>query len=271
MNLVENKEEIFGVAEPHLVGIARRFNLHDPEGEARSWFFRFQKILQGFDEGRYEKRYKDDDGTVHLYPEEGATAQQTAWLYRSVVAYLKTAFKNDLRAQYRKQKRIHLVSDYEADVAPDAEAVQGSINALAHSTDEVICLEDMLRIVRDDASREERLATVARDRLNVLFLKAVCTFYEKMYERYGSFSIVRDLNAKDSRDFFIYDIREGRTEGIRQELEALIKEEPVRAVVLQSKKLLAPGSGYYALNRKISRYFNDEHDGMPNRLRKAKG
>lgn len=269
MNLVDRKEEIFGVAEPQLVAIARRFNLHDPEGEARSWFFRFQKILQGFDEGRYDKRYKDDANVEHPFP-ENPTEEQQRLFQRSLVAYLKKAFKNDLKAQYRKQKRIHLVSDYEADVAPDPEAVQESINALAHSSDDVICLEDMLSIMRDDAAREERLATVARDRLNVLFLKAICAFYEKMYEKYGNFSIVRDLNAKDSRDFFIYDIREGRTEGIRQELEALIEEEPVRAVVLQSRKLLAPGSGYYALNRKISRYFNDEHDGMPNRLRKAK-
>jgi len=269
MNLVECKEEIFRVAESHLVSTARRFNLHDPEGEARSWFFRFQNILQGFDDGRYKKRYKTDDGNSHDLPEE-PTEEQMGLFYRSLVAYLKTSFKNDLKAQYRKQKRLHLISDYETEIAPDAEAVQGSINALAHSKDDVICLHDLLSIMKDDLAREDRLATVARDRLNVLFLKAVCTFYDKMLQSYGNFSIVRDLNAKDSRDFFVYDIREGRTEGIRQELDLLIQDEPIRAVVLQSKKLLAPNSGYYALNRKISRYFNDEHDGMPNRLRRIK-
>jgi len=269
MNLAERKEEIFGVAEPSLVSIARRFNLHDPHGEAKSWFFRFQKILEGFDEGRYEKRYKASNGSVHELPEV-PTDEQIKLFYRSLIAYLKQSFKNDLKAQYRKQKRIHLISDYESDVKPDPAAVQESISALAHSASDVIGLEDMLKVIREDVVKEDRLATVARDRLNVLFLKAVYSFYERMFEQYGNFSIVRDLHAKDARDFFIYDIREGRTGGIGKELSLLLKKEPVRAVVLQSRKLLLPGSGYYALNRKISRYFNDEHDGMPSRLRKAK-
>ena len=269
MNLAERKEEIFGVAEPHLAVIARRFNLHDPQGEAKSWFFRFQKIIQGFDEGRYEKRYKDAAGNVHELPED-PSEEQVAFFYRSLVAYLKTAFRNDLRADYRKKKRVHLVSDYETDVKPSTASVQESLNTMIHSSSDVIGLKDMLSILEEDVVREGRLATVARDRLNVLFLKAVSIFYKKMFEQYGDFSIVRDLNAKDSRDFFIYDIREGRTESIGAELSTLLKDEPLRAVVLQSTKLLKEGSGYYALNRKISRYFNDEHGGMAARLKKAK-
>jgi len=56
----------------------------------------------------------------------------------------------------------------------------------------------------------------------------------------------------------------------REELEQLIIIEPIRSVVLISKKLLDEDKGYYALNRKISRYFNDEQGGMAGRLKRLK-
>lgn len=268
MNLQDKSAELFKLVEPQLTAIARKYGVEDPAGEARSWYARFIDIIKSFDDGRYEKRMLDEEGKSVPLPAEPSERELQAF-YKSLLSYLKQSFRNDLIQGYNRQKKLQLIDDYE-DKRFDGSQQQRSVQVGAYDSGDIICLDDLLKIVNADVRRKERNAAVARDRLNFLFLKSVSIFYTQMFHEYGNVPIVRDINAVDARDFFIFDIREGRTEAIGKILGDLISQETIRAVVLSSKKLLSPESGYYALNRKISRYFNDMSGGMPARLKKAK-
>lgn len=254
---------LFAEIEPSLTGIAAKLGVPDPAGEARSWYARFIDIVSAFNTGRLHREIHRDDGTIEEMPSNPSEEQILAFK-KSLKAYLKTAFKHDLIQAFNKRKRF-VQFEEEAQAPPEN---PGRPTTLTH--EEIIRLSDLIALIQGDAQRKRRSATLARDRINYLFLLATLKFYKKMLHDFGDIPIVRDLHAKDSRDFFIFDVREGRTEAIGIILQDLIDKESAKAVKLCSRKLLNPDKGYLTLNRKISRYFNDSLGGMPFRLKKAR-
>jgi hypothetical protein len=261
----ELTEELFIELEPALAGIAAKLGTADPAGEARSWYARFSEIIQAFNSGRLHGEIHRDDGTIEQLSDH-PTKEQVAAFKKSLKAYLKTSFKNDLRQAYKiRSRHASLSSDLE----------QSSIEKTLHhdhnlSEEEVIRLSDLVLLIKRDVERQRRTATAARDHANLLFLVAMLDFHMQLIADYGDMPIVRDLSACDPREFFVYDIREGRTAAISKRLKELLESEPAKAVHLCSKKLLSPDKGYFTLNRKISRYFNDNLGGMPLRLKKIR-
>jgi hypothetical protein len=262
----DSAQMLFSELEPSLTGIAAKLGVSDPAGEARSWYARFADIVSAFNLGKLQREIHRDDGTVEVLP-ESPTLEQNEAFQKSLKSYLKTAFKHDLIQAFNKRKRFVQIED------PDQELSKASYptpHSLLISEEEIIRLSDLVGLLEADCNRKRRNVSVARDQVNYLFILATLKFYKQLLHDYGDMPIVRDLHAKDARDFFIFDIREGRTEAIGQILRDLVAQEPARAVQLCSKKLLSPEKGYFTLNRKISRYFNNVLGGMPLRLKKLR-
>jgi hypothetical protein len=262
----ESAQAIFKEIEPSLAGIAAKMGISDPAGEARSWYARFCDILSGFNSGKLAKEIHRDDGTIESVPER-PTEEQSIDFVKSLKSYLRTAFKHDLIQAYNKRKRFVQVDNPEQAMQRGVSPVQTHVLA---SEEEIIKLSDLIGLIESDCKRKKRSVTVARDQLNYLFLLSTLKFYKQFMRDYGDMPIVRDLAAKDAREFFVFDIREGRTEAIGKILEGLISKESVKAVKLSSRELLSPDKGYFTLNRKISRYFNNAMGGMPHRLKKLR-
>jgi hypothetical protein len=262
----EISQEIFGEIEQSLTGIAAKLGVSDPAGEARSWYARFIDILAGFNSGKLTREIHREDGTVESMPEQPSEEQRVAFR-RSIKAYLKTAFKHDLIQAYNKRKRFLQVDDLDRAMQGNSSPVK---NHIIVTEEQVIKLSDLIATIDADYKRRKKSTAVARDYLNSLFLLSILKFYKKFIRTYGDQPIVRDLNAKDAREFFIFDIREGRTEAISKILTELVATEGIRSVTLCSRKLLSEENGYFNLNRKISRYFNDALGGMPNRLKRLR-
>lgn len=254
--------ELFEEIEPGLRGIARRYGVVDPAGEARSWYARFIDILDAFNSGRLSREIHLPDGSVEVITGPSTSLQNEGFI-KSLKPYLKKSFKNDLIKSFNREKIYQKVQDLDATKQP-------LHNHVIATEEQVIKLSDLLSIIESDCKRKSKSLNTARDYINHLFLKAIHEFHSNMFSEYGDIPIVRDLKAQDSRDFFIFDIREGRTESIGKILAESIEEIQIRSVQLVSRKLLSKEKGYFTLNRKISRYFNDALGGMPNRLKRLK-
>lgn len=264
MKLVDRAAEIFAKIEPGLIAFAKAKNIHDPVGEARSWYFRFFAILQGFDSGRYKCRKDDDEGNpINYNPDEDPLENER--FISSLSGYLKCAFNNDVRYSMKRTNRLFLIPDYEKfDVAYSPTAVSG------FDEEDVILLSDMLAVISGDIRRSSRIATVSRDDINNLFLTAILNYYSKSLQTMGDFPIVANYHATQPRDFFIIDIRDSRVESIAEELRILVSKSGSRILELASKKLLDSDNKYGALGKRISRYFNSFQGGMPARLKEIK-
>lgn len=266
MKLTDNAIDIFKDVEPGLIAIGKSFNLHDPEGEAKSWYPKYLSILHRFDSGHFYKQYLNNS-TKQLVPD--APTQEIECLFlKSLGRYIKVAYRNDLSAEYNKERRKSEISTNAAQQGcPDAEY---TTILSSYDTAEIISLKDLIHIISIDLNRAIRNASIAREELNRCFIQALLEYYNSLYEMFGDFSIIRDYFAIDSKDFFIYDIREGRTEGVRANLVKLIEDLNIISVSLMGNKFLSKPDGYIVLNKKISRYFNEYLGGMPNRLKELK-
>lgn len=262
MLLCERSKEIFEKLEPELMIIARKYQITDPAGEARSWYMKFMEILKKFDNGQLVKYYQDTTGKQQALPIEPNAKEQKAF-ERSLSAYLKTSFRHDIFESYRrdvKQKKCQVEM---------ANILSSPTASASFVCDEIITLDDIIDIIAFDLKRATSTASVARDDVNRIFLQSTLNYHLELKSKYGNFPIVRDISAINPGEFFVYDLREGRTEGIRIAIAELLKTEKNRMVILTYTKI-AEGKGYHALNRKISRYFNDHLKGMPERLRDMK-
>lgn len=267
MMSTEYANELFVELEPPLIGMAAKLGVQDPAGEARSWYARFTDIISAFNSGTLRREIHREDGTVEDMPEHPTQEQITAF-EKSLKSYLKTAFKHDLIQAFNRQKKIY--SPISDDGQVGFKILQPPRHETCLSEEEIIRLSDLISLIELDCRRKKKSVSVARDQINYLFILATIKFYKQLLKDYGDMPIVRDLRAKDSRSFFVFDIREGRTEAIGDYLRELIDNESLRAVKLCSKKLLSSDKGYSTLNRKISRYFNNALGGMPYRLKKLR-
>ena len=259
-------QALFSEIEPSLTGIAAKLGVSDPAGEARSWYARFADILAAFETGRLTREIYYDDGRIETFP-ENPSQEQIAAFRKSIKSYMKTSFKNDLIQAFNKRRVFVQIEDKEGQSLPAGFQLQTHIHS---SVEEIIRLSDLIKIIESDCRRKKRSASVARDHVNYLFLLSLLKFYRRFMKSYGVMPIVRNLNAKDARDFFVFDIRDGRTEAVGVILQDLVSKESVKTVALCSRKLLSPEKGYFTLNRKISRYFNNVLGGMPVRLKKLR-
>ena len=263
-------QTLFAELEPSLAGIAAKLRVSDPAGEARSWYARFTDIVSAFNAGKLQREIHRDDGTVETVP-DNPTEEQNEAFKKSLKSYLKTAFKHDLIQAFNKRKRFVQIDDHLDRRHGEPQSVASQPTAQVYLSEaEIIRLSDLINLIESDCKRKKKSVSVARDQVNYLFLLATHKFYKQFIKEYGDMPIVRDLHAQDARDFFIFDIREGRTVAIGQQLQGLIDHEPVRAVQLCCRKLLSPDKGYFTLNRKISRYFNSTLGGMAYRLKKLR-
>lgn len=265
-----DSKEIFAKIEPALAAIAKTFSVSDARGEVQSWYPRFTSIVEGFNSGRLERRIRIGKELITLT--ETPTEAEIAAFHKACIPYIKKSFKNDFLHAKIKNDKYSLFGNVDAELIQHSkEHITRYLNVEnSHTEEEVIYLSDLIDIIVADCKRKKKGTSLARDRINYLFIKSLLKYHRDLLAKLGNFPIVRDINALDSREFFVYDIRDGRTEAVRDILTDYISKEVNRNVILASQKLLSSNSGYFTLNRKISRYLNDFCGGMPYRLRRLK-
>jgi len=250
MKLEDKAEELFGAIEPHLRKKALKHRVQDPQGEALSFYAKYIEIIRGIDEGRYLGWASD--------MKEGIARGETPGLF---IAYMVKSFANELLAQNRRDSHKApptVLPTVHVDLNPE----DAYHDAMQHPK-----ISDLVELVETELHRSKKNITTVREKVNVLFLKAMVSYFAVLDAELGNTPIVRNYKANKSKDFFIIEVREShfRTKFLVEKISELITLEDNPRVIKVSKRLLGTEDDRSALNQRISRYYSK----LPARLRRA--
>ena len=275
-----SRDKFFAELEPKLAKIANKCKVHDPFGEARSWFVKFAGI--------YDSINQNPHHAVFQNLERGGAEEDIAKIKSNVIAYMVTGFRPDLFRKDAFDKNVDKFIDLSAagDLRPYQKnnEVVGQMPAPSRFRDQQeimdnaidqsrVCLDDLIALIKSDF---DSLADPknTRDAVSQLFIGAVLEHYQNLRRELGDIPVIRDLDAKKPKEFFVKEMLNGRISCIKKILtkkHSLEKREDVADKLFSLIDKRGAGNpswraGANRLRRKIIRYFSEQPGGLHFRL-----
>jgi len=260
--LAEKLPELYSELKPALIGIAYKYKVPNPSEFADEWLSKAYMIVDKFDRGDLKKKvYLSHEGGINL-AEYDQEIHSEKHLLKSLKAYLKKSFVNDLIKQYHKRKRYQDFSNSVYQMRDEAN--YSTIDSLLHLNPAYI--EDINSLLTIDLSRLAKNTTSVLDMVNRIFLKALFEYCDGIKSKYGNIMVVKDLDTEDNKRFFSEDFRSDLEQGVRLKLCDVILED-TNPVLIKKLSYLIDLSKRGTLQKRIFRYFFEYHNGYPKRLR----
>lgn len=224
--------------------LGAKFCLADPQGEAQSWYIEFDKIVTKFETGHY-KPYIVVDGVIKDLP-ENPTKEEMGLFYKKIQSYCITAYKNyiinNLLPKKEESEVLEETSTYK-DRTSIVDILEGEENNLR--------IDGLVEILNKDLKRAKRMAATARERVDLIILNGIVRHIQQLKSKYGNIFVLKDISRKELRNMLIFDIREGMTDTVAEELE---KEFDGAPLMIKSKILKSLDKRY--LYKKVERILN---------------
>jgi len=259
LNLVDEIHSIFLAMLPTFISMAKKYNVPNAADWAQEWQTKAFLIALKFDEGSLVKKGLEE-GT------EGLTEDvDEASFLRSFRGYLATSFKNDLYANFAKNKGTKNVSLY----TPEGDTIS-SLPVSKNNSSELdpVYIEDIVLVVQKDIKKNSA-AESASEACKLAFEKALLVALKSMQEKWSNIPIL--ANSEDEFESskiaidFMPEWKERTKFALAHELIAETCPFTVQKIsaVLFSKQ-------DFALTKRFERYLVEYMGGMSKRIRRNK-
>lgn len=263
--LLDRLPELYSELKPALVATAYKYKVPNPDEFADGWLSRAYLIIDKFDKGHLEKKvYLESEGK-NVLVDYDPKVHKNQELDKSLKAYLKRSFINDVIKQYHKEKKkTNFQKNYVDSFGSIETGGYSTIDSFLHY--DSVFIDDVIGLLEVDIKRLESNTTSVLDKVTQAFLKAMHTYCLDMQSEYGNFVVVKDVDISDNKRFFSENFRADLEHGVRAKLcETILKEK--NPVLIKKLSYLIDPKKRGTLQKRLFRYLFEYHNGYPKRLR----
>ncbi len=258
------KKEIFEKIQPRLINLGYKFKEADPKGSALSWWARYHAIVEQYNSSPDMHLIFDRQAGTQIQISSIDDTNKDMWT-KSFCAYLRKAYKNDL---LKDHSRNNLTLECENHIIVEEQPANPLLLNQHFSEEETVSINDLLSIIKLDSSRAKAIATTYTTILNSILLQSLVEYYSEMLKKFGNINIVKNYASSTSKDFFISDISDDRTNDVAQ---LMLAKATSFGKLVQAKILkMVSEPGKTTIKKRINGYFGSYKGGLVARLKKRK-
>jgi hypothetical protein len=260
LNIVDEIHTIFAAMLPSFTHMARRYQIANPEDWAKEWQTNAYLIALKFDKGDLVKKGLVDgtDGLV-----EGI---DDASFLKSFRGYLMTAYRNELNANFAKNKTKKNVSLF----TEDGDTISALPSCVTDDApNEHVYLEDILPILERDCRRTNRLAETPSEACTAAFNQATLSALKSMKSKWDGIPVLADINQQFESGKIACDFLPEWRERTKFAFAHLLLQETCPFTV-QKMSVVLFSEQDFAVTKRFERYLTDHLGGLSQRIKANK-
>lgn len=264
INLVEELPNVYDDIKPSLLRTAYNYNVPNPEQFVDEWFTSAYMIVRKMDLGDLDTKVikENSDGTDYDLVDYDKNKHTLKEVLKSTKAYLRKSFRNDLIKNYKSRKKFQ---DYVQNAKAGVIQASSSLDGIMETTP--VYLEDFLELLELDLKRlSSDSESAINAKVNYLFIYSMAKYCKSVFDELGNIAVVSDIEEQENKKFFIREFKSDLEAGARLHLANFVLQETNPVVVARLASLVNPDKKG-TIQKKMTRYLFEYHNGFPKRLR----